>query len=266
MTNHAFTSPALPQAVATGTQPVETRSGYTSGFPPITTQETQPQYFSKLSPVVTFGNTKVTVDPASNVVIGTQTLRPNQQITCSSTVISMVSDGGAIIVGGTATQYLDPSLALGSQILSAGGPAVTAAGKTYSMLQGGSLVVVDGSTEAVSQIEKSSMMVYTIGSQTLIAGGPVITVSGSVMSLGSDGQSIFISGSVTEDVSVWLGSSGASDTLRKIGSASVSANTEPSASPSHKSFASSMYDRVETRIWSLWLAVLFTILRFGEVL
>jgi hypothetical protein len=178
----------------------------------------------------------------------------------------MASDGGAIVVGGTATQYLDPSLALGTQILSAGGPAMTAAGKTYSLLQGGSSVIVDGSTEAVSQIEKSSMMVYTIGSQTLIAGGPVITVSGSVMSLGSNGQSIVISGSVTEDVSVWLGSSGASGTPRKIGSTSVSASTEPSASASHKNFASSWHGRVERRVWTLWLAMLFMMLRFGEVL
>jgi hypothetical protein len=77
MTNDASTSPALPQAVVTRTQPVETQPGSLSGFAPVTTRERQSQYFSKLPPVVTFGNTKITVYPASNVVIGTQNLRPN---------------------------------------------------------------------------------------------------------------------------------------------------------------------------------------------
>ena len=47
---------------------------------------------------------------------------------------------------------------------------------TYSLLQDGSSVVVDGSTEAVSQIVKSLVMVYTIGSKTLIAGGSEIAI------------------------------------------------------------------------------------------
>jgi hypothetical protein len=250
VTNVAPMSTAVPQAAVTKTQPHETQRP--SGFAPVTTSKPEPQYISKLPPQATIGQTIVTENFESNLVIGGQTIRPGHEITYSDTVISMASDGGAIVIGGTSTQYLDPSFALGSQILSAGGPAVTAGGKTYSLLQGGSSVVVDGSTEAVSQIEKSFVTLYTIGSQTLIAGGPAITVSGSGLSLGTDGHSIVISGSVTEDVSVWLGSSGASGTARKSGSASAS--------------KSSTGGRVEERYWNFWSAVLFTILRAGEIL
>jgi hypothetical protein len=140
---------------------------------------------------------------------------------------------------------------------------MTVGGHTYSLLQGGSSVVVDGSTEAVSQVEKSFATVYTIGSQTLVAGGSAITVSGSVVSLGSDGQSIVISGSVTEDVTSWLGSSRASGKPKNSGSTSVSASK---TSASHKNLSSRRYERVEGRAWTLWLAVLLSILRFGEVL
>lgn len=158
-TNDMFTTPAVPQAVVTRTQAVETQPGSPSGSPLITTtRERQPQNtnFSKLPPVFNIGTTKVTADSASNLVIDGKTLRPGEQITYSSTLISMASDGGAIVFGGTSTQYLDPSFALGTQILSAGGPAVTAGGKTYTLLQGGSSVVVDGSTEAVTQVTKGS--------------------------------------------------------------------------------------------------------------
>lgn len=137
---------------------------------------------------------------------------------------------------------------------------------TYSLLQDGSSVVVDGSTEAVSQIVKSLVMVYTIGSKTLIAGGSEITVSGTEISLGSDGQSIVISGSVTEDVSMWLRSSAASGTPGKIGSASGSQGGKPSTSTSHKSLSSSSYGRSERGLWHFWSAVMFTILRLGDVL
>ncbi|KAN0094007.1 hypothetical protein V8E51_017191 [Hyaloscypha variabilis] len=247
-TNTALTTPALPLAFVTRTQPVKTDPRTSSGFAPVTTREQQP--FSRLFPVATIGKTKVTADSASNFLIGTQTLRPGQQITYSETVMSMPSDGGAIIFDQTSTQFLNPSFALGTQILSAGGAAVTAAGKTYSLLRGGSSVVVDGSTEAISYIEKSSVMVYTIGSQSLVAGAPAITVSNSIISLKSDGQSIVIGGSVTEDVGVWLGSSGrASGTSRNIGSSSESRS-----------------GRVEGNLWSLWIVAILSILGFGRIL
>jgi hypothetical protein len=212
------------------------------------TQEQQP--FSRLFPVATIGKTKVTADSASNFLIGTQTLRPGQQITYSETVMSMPSDGGAIIFDQTSTQFLNPLFALGTQIFSAGGAAVTAGGETYSLLQGGSSVVVDGLTEAISYIEKSSVMVYTIDSQSLVAGAPAITVSDSIISLKSDGQSIVIGGSVTEDVGVWLGSSGrASGTSRNSGSSSESRR-----------------GRVESNLCSLWMVAILSILGFGRIL
>jgi hypothetical protein len=106
------TTPATPQAVVTGTQPVET--GSPSVVASVTTQQRQSQYFSSQRPVVTLGQSRFTVDPSSNLVIGGQTLRPSQQITWSGTVISRASNGGAIIIDGT-TQPLDPALGFGTQ-------------------------------------------------------------------------------------------------------------------------------------------------------
>jgi hypothetical protein len=104
------------------------------------------------------------------------------------------------------------------QILSAGGPAITVAGYTYSLQAGGSSVVIDATKtvplasflaspvatgasganpilnpnpQSASAAASGNGIGYIFGSQTLQPGSQ-ITVSGEVISLASDGSSVII--------------------------------------------------------------------------
>ncbi len=89
---------------------------------------------------------------------------------------------------------------LGSTTLSAGGPAVTFAGSTFSVLSGGGGVMIDGNVAAMPKTT-ARPSVFTIGGQvlaidpskavlglvTLPVGGAAVTISGAVMSYGPSG-------------------------------------------------------------------------------
>jgi hypothetical protein len=181
--------------------------------------------FSQISPVVIFGTATVTANSDSEFIVGTQTVRPGDQVVVGGTTVDYASNGRYMEIGGT-TQFINPSFVVGTQTLSAGAPGVVIEGKTYSVEAGGSSVVIDGTTEAVSQATEApnsaqkvwmTIPAYIIDGQTLMAGGLPITFSGTVMSLDSDGESVVIVVSKTMDINDVLESTPSPDAFDQIG-------------------------------------------------
>jgi hypothetical protein len=65
---------------------------------------------SKLAPVITIGNTTITVNSKLKFIIGSQTLRLGGQVTYLSTTVSLAIDGKVLNVDGT-TQHLESVVA-----------------------------------------------------------------------------------------------------------------------------------------------------------
>lgn len=104
-----------------------------------------------------------------------------------------------------------PTFVIEGQTLAPGGQAITIGSNTVSLMPGGSSVVVNGVTSAVSipptQLSQPRIAIgnemftanpggntFVIGDQTLSAGGQAITVSGTVVSLAPSASFVVING------------------------------------------------------------------------
>jgi hypothetical protein len=161
--------------------------------------------------------TSFTLNSKSVLFINSQILTPGGKITISSgnlagKTVSLAPDGQVLDFDGT-SQLLHSSYLIGTQPITAGGAAVTVSGRTYSLISGGSSIVIDGSTIAVGQategeiLQQISVPTHIIDGQTLVSGGTAITSSGAVLSLELDEGSVVIGGSTTVDISQLAGAS-----------------------------------------------------------
>ncbi|KAN0089024.1 hypothetical protein V8E51_019284 [Hyaloscypha variabilis] len=217
-------APSISQVLATRTRPPIADSTTTLFSDPSVVRRTTSAVKNFPSPqvpaVITIKTATITANPASEFIIGGQTLSPGKEITYFSTVLSLATDARILDIGGTSIQTLDYPYMVGTQPLSAGGPVVVASGITYSLVSDSSSIVIDGTTEAAesatqlsgTEIQKIWVPGYVIGSQTLVAGGLPVASSGTVLSLEPNGESIVIILSKTEDINAWLGSSTQSET------------------------------------------------------
>jgi uncharacterized protein YodC (DUF2158 family) len=93
-------------------------------------------------------------------VLGTQTLiAGGPAITVSGTVLSLLPGASSVAINGNtqaASVILSassvPEYLVGTQTLKAGGPAITVSGTVISLANGGSSVLVDGKTEALTAL------------------------------------------------------------------------------------------------------------------
>jgi hypothetical protein len=187
--NRASAAPTIQQPAATKTPAPNPKPTHSQEDDPLLAA--QSQAISKLPASITLGKDIYTANSAGNFVINSQTLTPGGKVTNENNVLSMATDGHALIIG-SSTMYLEPAYAVGTQTLVLGGPAVTVGNTVLSLGPGSgdgeeSLVVGVSVTEGV--------------------GGPaVVTVGGSVISVepgsGTGGESIVTEVSVTVDVSM----------------------------------------------------------------
>jgi hypothetical protein len=130
------------------------------------------------------GNPTVVTNPSQSYILGSQTLIPGRSaLTISGTVVSLLSGGSSVVVGGTTLPVgvLLPSSVLfttsvagfliGSQTLVAGGAPITVSGTVISLLPGGSSVVVAGTTQGVSVLSSDGAK-STIVAETLYTSAP----------------------------------------------------------------------------------------------
>lgn len=125
---------------------------------------------SPSKPVLTIGSTLYTENSASQFVIGTQTLSPGgPPNTVGTQVVSLGAGASSVVIDGSTFPIAAPiattsrdfvitlggstykegsasDFIIGSQTLSAAGPAITANGTTISLAPGGSAVIVNGQT------------------------------------------------------------------------------------------------------------------------
>lgn len=202
-------------------------------------------------PVLTIGSSTLTPNAATQFFIAPgQTLTPGGTATIDGTLVSLAPSASFVVIGGS-TQLLPaaapdagtftsppqivvggatitalpaqgnpnnnqnappgPTFVVEGQTLAPGGPAITVGGNTISLVPGGSSVVVNGVTSAVSnpaaQVSRPRIVVgdqvftagpggnsFVIGDQTLSAGGQAITVSGTVVSLAPSASFVVING------------------------------------------------------------------------
>ncbi|KAL8895668.1 MAG: hypothetical protein Q9207_008071, partial [Kuettlingeria erythrocarpa] len=166
--------------------------------------------------------------PGSDLVFGTQTIRPGvPAVSISGTPVSMAEDGAVIVVGSStaplpaaATQGFvvadaftfsrgsGSDLVIGTQTITPGAPAVTISGTPVSFPVGATAVVVGGSTIPLLGLSSASNTPpvtlningmsltalpgsnYLVGSQTLTPGKPAITVNGTPVSLAVGGTAV----------------------------------------------------------------------------
>ncbi|PMD37465.1 hypothetical protein L207DRAFT_585801 [Hyaloscypha variabilis F] len=159
---------------------------------PVVTKTPSPN-ISKLPAVATIGTTIVTANLATIFVIGTQTLAPGQKITESGTLLSMASDGRELVIG-SSTQVLDPAYVIGTQTLSAGGPAATFDETVMSLISGsgtdGESVLIGGAsgetwTEDASMLAGTGLGTARTGWATASVGGEGAGARGSGSTSGS---------------------------------------------------------------------------------
>jgi hypothetical protein len=126
----------------------------------------------------------VVTNPSQSYILGSQALIPGRSaLTISGTVVSLLSGGSSVVVGGTTLPVgvLLPSSILfttsvagfliGSQTLVAGGAPFTVSGTVISLLPGGSSVVVAGTTQGVSVLSSDGAK-STIVAETLYTSAP----------------------------------------------------------------------------------------------
>lgn len=205
-----------------------------------------PQTTIVVAPVLTLGSSTIALNPSSEYIINSQTLAPGgPAITVGETTYSLAPSASAIIQNGQ-TQSLAPvvsvsivpQITLGSsvitanpsngfvyasQTISAGGPAVTTDGNTYSLATSGAMtyMVENGVTQqpATSQtavpiltfgnsaVTANSDSVWVVGSQTLEAGGSAIVVGQATYSLATSGSStLIVQNGITSALAVPTGS------------------------------------------------------------
>ncbi|KAG9592156.1 hypothetical protein KCU77_g8283, partial [Aureobasidium melanogenum] len=199
-----------------------------------------------VAPVLTLGSKTVTPNPSSEYIISSQTLAPGDPaITIGETTYSLAPSATAVIENGV-TRSLDPvasvsvvqQITLGSsvitanptggfvyasQTISAGGPAVTANGNTYSLATSGATtyIVENGVTQQAatpqtaapvltfknSAVTANSESVFVVGSQTLKAGGSTIVIGETTYALKTSGSStLVVQNGVTSAVAAPQGS------------------------------------------------------------
>lgn len=188
--------------------------------------------------VVTIGSSSCPANLASGFVINSQILNQGGQITQSSRPISLSSNGGTFVVDRSSqtpvTQLMTIRTAqylVGSQTLSAGGPAITFSGTVVSLQSNGSSAVIGGSTQSISAFLAPTPEVV-IGSRTVTAGASAITVLETAVSLQTGGSSIVIGGS-TQPVTTVAGAEtttgselgGIIATIGGFGSSGISTST-----------------------------------------
>lgn len=194
--NSASAGHTIQQPVASKTPAPEIRPTPSHKDDPLLAAQSQP--ISKLPAVVTFGRSTVTEDAASKFVIDGQTLAPGGKITVSKSVLSMATDGHALIIDSSSV-ILDPSYLIGTQTLSPGGPDVTI-GDTVMSLEPGS----GGRGESVI-VNKSvtvdvSMLTAT---GTSGGGGTTSSVAGGGINAGEGGLGVG-SGSGKISIDCWI--------------------------------------------------------------
>ncbi|KAK3654681.1 hypothetical protein LTR56_003954 [Elasticomyces elasticus] len=125
-----------------------------------------------------------------------------------STKAPVITIAGQQFTAGSAGQYT-----ISSQVLTAGGPAVTIEGTTYSLATSGTALVVNGRTQipafstftatsrasqiitvARAQITADPAGQYSISGQVLSPGGPPITLQSTVYSLATSGNALLVNG------------------------------------------------------------------------
>lgn len=173
-------------------------------------------------PIITIGNQKISANPASEYVIGTQTLSPGGPTILVNGVSYSLAPSATALVSGSKTVplplvYKGPSIPtdassiqIGTQVLAPGSPAVTVGGIRYSLATAADALVSGSSTIALSlgnnppQIltidgnirTADSASNYVIGTQTLIPGAHAITINGVPYSLVLS-ETALVSGSST---------------------------------------------------------------------
>lgn len=184
-----------------------------------------------VAPVLTLAATTIAANPSSEYIIGSQTLAPGgPAITIGETTYSLAPFASAIVENGQTRSLAPvlsasvvPQITLGSsvitanpsegfvyasQTISAGGPAITVDGKTYSLAASGATtyVVANGITQQPtasqtvapvltignSAVTANSDSVFVVGSQTLEAGGSAIVIGETTYSLSTSGSSTLI--------------------------------------------------------------------------
>jgi len=186
-------------------------------------------------PIITLSTFLITASPQTDYVINGQTLSANgPAVIAAGTTLSLALSASAIVVDGVTsvlssqifTITSPPKLIIGSstvtpnsdlvyvingQTLSAGGPAITAAGTTLSLAPSASIIVVDGVTSVLnsqistvtspprliigsSTITPNSDLVYVINGQTLSPSGSPVTVGGHHLSLAPYASAIVVDG------------------------------------------------------------------------
>ena len=173
---------AAPQILTVGTQ---TFTPNPTGF------NIGPQAVNPGAPAVTIAGTPISLDLSSNLAVGPSTFQLAPPVTPAYHALSV----------GTQTFTPNPAgFQIGAQIVSPGGPAITAAGTPVSLDAAGHLAL--GPTTL--SLAPSPSPVFTLGTQTVSAnaagfavagttvapGGPAVTISGTAVSLGSSGNLI----------------------------------------------------------------------------
>ncbi|KAL8651693.1 MAG: hypothetical protein Q9226_004594 [Calogaya cf. arnoldii] len=188
-------------------------------------------------PVVTIGDAKITANSASQYVVGGQTLEAGRSpITVSGQIVSIASSGNAVVFGPSTQAFANPPMVLSTslpiltigdstiaadassnyviagQTIIPGGSAITVDGSFISIAPAATVLVVEGSTQALTPSPVLATMLpplITFGGQTLRANaasdyvlggqtlkpGHAITVSGSVISLAPGASGVVIDGS-----------------------------------------------------------------------
>ncbi|KAL8705568.1 MAG: hypothetical protein Q9201_001308 [Fulgogasparrea decipioides] len=176
-----------------------------------------PSPHSPLPRLITVAGKIVTGNAASQYIIGSQTLTAGAPgITIDGTPVSLQPLATALVIGsstkplpGSQTQDTitlgslgfargpGSDLAIGTQTITPGAPAVTVSGTPISLAVSGSAVVIGDSTFPVftptskpvvleingTSFTETSGSEFVVGSQTLLPGGPAITINGTVVSL-----------------------------------------------------------------------------------
>lgn len=178
-------------------------------------------------PLPTLGGQQIQTGPNNAIIIGGTIVKPGSApITLGGTTFSVPINGGGVVVNGN-TMNIPPTAAatpptvgghqvqagsngaivIGTDVLSAGGPAATISGTVISALPGGSRVIVNGNTMPLAVAPAptppvvAGQIVQTgpngaaiIGGTTITAGGPAATLSGTVISVLPGGSSVVVNG------------------------------------------------------------------------
>lgn len=167
----------------------------------------------------------MSVNSASDFVIGSHTIHPGGAFSESGQVISVASSGGAVIVNAatptstpkptsppentwpviivgtqTITENSHSQLIIGTQTLTPGGK-ITYGGEVLSLSPSDGVVIVSQSTPTTFATQTKAPVAppdtsFIVGGQTLTNGG-LVTVGGDILSLGASGTQIMIIGTVT---------------------------------------------------------------------